>query len=283
VSAFVTPDGLYQYKVMPFGMKNAPATFQRLVNDVVTGLEGCEAYMDVVIITSDDWQPHMRQVREFFDRVSKAKLTINLSKSEFVKAFVVFLGHVVGQGQVKPVEAKIESIVRFSVPTSKKELMRFLGMAGYYRKCCQNFSDVASPLTNLLIKREKFIWTNKAQDAFDKVKAILMNAPVLAGPDFAKPFKLAVDACDVVAGAVLLQEGNQGSYHPVKFDKHQRNYSTVEKETLALLLALQHFDVYLSAACPIVHRSQSPYVLEQNKEQESETCEMECVPPRVRF
>jgi hypothetical protein len=226
VSAFVTPDGLYQYKVMPFGMKNAPATFQRLVNDVVTGLEGCEAYMDDVIITSDDWQPHMRQIREFFDRVSKAKLTINLSKSEFVKAFVVFLGHVVGQGQVKPVEAKKESIVRFPVPTSKKKLIRFLGMAGYYRKLCQNLFEVASPLTNLLSKREKFIWTSKAQDAFDKVKAILMNAPVIAGPDFAKPFKLAVDACDVGAGAVVLQEGNQGSDHPVcyfsrKFNKHQ--------------------------------------------------------------
>jgi hypothetical protein len=253
VSAFVTPDGLYQYKVMPFGMKNAPATFQRLVNEVIAGLEGCEAYMDDVIISSDSWLQHLQQIRAFFDRLTHATLTINLLKSEFVQAFVVFLGHVVGQGQVRPVEAKVECIVNFPVPTGRKELMRFLGMAGYYRKFCQNFSDVASPLTNLLSKNQKFVWTSQSQEAFEKVKAILTNAPVLAGPDFTKPFKLVVDASDVGAGAVLVQEGKLDVDHPVcyyskKFNKHQKNYSTVEKEALALLLALQHFEVYVSAA-----------------------------------
>ena len=110
VSAFATPNGLYQYKVMPFGMKNSPATFQRLVNNVIWGLDGCDAYIDDVIIYSDSWSDHLQRIRQFFDRLSKAKLTVNLAKTEFCHATVTFLGHLVGQGQVKPLEAKVNAI-----------------------------------------------------------------------------------------------------------------------------------------------------------------------------
>ena len=136
--------------------------------------------------------------------------------------------------------------------------MRFLGMAGYYRKFCNNFSVIAEPLTNLLGKRVRFIWTDNCQKSFDKLKAILKSAPVLLAPSFNKEFKLAVDASDVGAGSVLLQEDDNGVDHPVcyyskKFNKHQRNYSTTEKECLSLILALQHFEVYLaSSVAPIV-------------------------------
>ena len=120
------------------------------------------------------------------------------------------------------------------VPTCKRQLMRFLGMAGYYRKFCDNFSVIAEPLTNLLSKRTKFIWINDCQEAFD-IKAILKNEPVLLAPNFAKEFKLAVDASDAGAGSVLMQEDDNGIDHPVtyffrKFNKHQKNYSTTEKE-----------------------------------------------------
>ena len=147
VSAFATPNGLYQYKVMPFGMKNSPATFQRLVNNVICGLDGCDAYIDDVIIYSDSWSDHLQRIRQFFDRLSKAKLTVNLAKTEFCHATVTFLGHLVGQGQVKPLEAKVNAISEFPVPKCKRQLMRFLGMAGYYRKFCKNFSGIAEPLT----------------------------------------------------------------------------------------------------------------------------------------
>ena len=136
--------------------------------------------------------------------------------------------------------------------------MGFLGMAGYYRKFCNNFSVIAEPLTNLLGKRVKFIWTDNCQKSFEKLKAILKSAPVLLAPRFNKEFKLAIDASDVGAGSVLLQEDDNGVDHPVcyyskKFNKHQRNYSTVEKECLSLILALQHFEVYLaSSVAPIV-------------------------------
>ena len=131
--------------------------------------------------------------------------------------------------------------------------MRFLGMAGYYRKFCNNFSTLSAPLTNLLKKSQKFVWSQDCQNAFEQLKAMLQNAPVLSAPDFDKPFKLAVDASDVGAGAVLFQADSNDIDHPVsffskKFNRHQRNYSTVEKECLALVLALQHFEVYVSSA-----------------------------------
>ena len=163
-----------------------------------------------------------------------------------------------GQGQVKPLEAKVSAISEFPVPKCNRQLMRFLGMAGYYRKFCKNFSDIAESLTNLLKKSTKFKWNDKCQDAFDRLKAILKSAPVLLVPDFDKCFKLAVDASDVGIGAVLLQKDNNGIDHPVcyfskKFNKHQKNYSTIEKECLALILAIQEFEVYLtSSTLPIV-------------------------------
>jgi hypothetical protein len=258
ISAFVTPDGLYQYKVMPFGMKNFPATFQRLINGVLSGLNGCKAYIDDVICYSDTFSDHLHTIRALFDRLTDAKLTVNLAKSEFCHATLTFLGHVVGQGQVKPIDAKVKAISDFPVPDCKRQLMRFLGMAGYYRKFCSNFSVIAEPLTNLLKKGVPFSWNDKCQIAFDKLKAILKSTPVLLAPDFDKPFKLAVDASDIGAGAILIQEDNHGVEHPVcyfsrKFNKQQKNYSTIEKECLALILAIQHFEVYLtSSPSPIV-------------------------------
>ena len=243
---------------MPFGMKNSPATFQRLVNNVICGLDGCDAYIDDVIIYSDSWSDHLQRIRKFFDRLSKAKLTVNLGKTEFCHATVTFLGHLVGQGQVKPLEAKVNAISEFPLPKCKRQLMRFLGMAGYYRKFCKNISGIAEPLTNLLKKSTKFKWNGKCQDAFDRLKAILKSAPVLLAHDSDKCFKLAVDASDVGIGAFLLQEDNNGIDHPVcyfskKFNKHQKNYSTIEKECLALILAIQQFEVYLtSSTSPIV-------------------------------
>ena len=252
ISAFVTPSGLYQYKVMPFGMKNAPATFQRMVNKLVRDIDGCEGYIDDVVIFSDNWSDHICQIKRFFQIMREAKLTINLMKSEFGKATVKYLGHIVGQGQVRPLDAKIQTIVKFPIPTSRKELARFLGMAGYYRSFCLNFSDIAAPLTNLLSKKVKFVWTDDCQLAFDKVKLLLQKSPVLKSPDYEKPFKLIIDSSDVGTGSVLVQEASDGLDHPVsyfskKFLKYQKNYSVVEKETLGLVLALEHFDVYLGS------------------------------------
>ena len=145
--------------------------------------------------------------------------------------------------------------------------MRFLGMAGYYRKFCDNFSVIAEPLTNLLSKRTKFIWTNDCQKEVDILKAILKNVPVLLAKNFAKEFKLAVDASDTGAGRVLMQEDGNGVNHPVsyfskKFNKHQKNYSKIDKECLSLSLALQHFEVYLtsSSSSTVVFSDHNPLI-----------------------
>ena len=103
ISTVITPDGLFQYKVAAFGMKNSPATFQQLINNVIAGLDGCEAYIEDIIIYSNTWEDHLRIIRSFFERLTEARLTINLAKSEFACARMTYLGHVVGQGQVKPV------------------------------------------------------------------------------------------------------------------------------------------------------------------------------------
>jgi len=185
---------------------------------------------------------------------------------KFYHAKVTFLGHVVGQGQVALVSAKIEAIVKFPVPEDKKDLMRFLGMAGYYRKFCHNFSSLAEPLTALLKGGVKFVWTATCQNAFNKIKTVLRSEPILMAPNFTKQFKLYVDASDVGMGAVLLQADVNEQDHPIcyfskKFNRHQCNYCTSEKETLALILSLQHFEVYLSSTVvPVLVHNPLVYV-----------------------
>lgn len=130
--------------------------------------------------------------------------------------------------------------------------MRSLGMAGYYSAFCKNFSVVVSPLTNLLKANAEFIWSTQCQEAFDAVKALLCLPPVLAAPNFGKPFKLQVDASQIGAGAVLLQENDDNvecavSFFSRKFNKYQQNYSVIEKEALGLIWALQHFEVYVGS------------------------------------
>lgn len=240
---------------MAFGMRNAPASFQRLINTVLSGLPGCEAYLDDVVLHSASWPEHLNQIRELFRRLSAAKLTINLAKCEFDKAKVTYLGRIVW-GQVRPLDAKVSAIINFPAPVDRRELRRFLGMVGYYRGFCKNFSAVVAPLTDLLSPKISFAWSELCQKAFENVKALLISAPVLAAPDFSKPFFLAVDASDLGAGAVL-QEGADFVQHPVyyfskKFNHQQQRYSTIEKETLAVVLAVQHFEVYLGASEKII-------------------------------
>ena len=166
VSAFVIPDGLFQYLRMPFDLRNAGATFQRLMNMVLRGLDNTEAYIDDVVVFSNSWSDHLRHIQAVFERLKTANLTVNLGKSEIAKATVQYLGKVVGQGKVLPVTAKVEAITKFPVPTTRRELKRFLGMAGYYRAFCRNFSQVAAPLTDLTSPKVSFYWTPECQIAF---------------------------------------------------------------------------------------------------------------------
>ena len=250
-SAFATHNGLYQYKVLPFGLKNAPVVFQRYISHALRDLKGTEVYIDDIIVVGDTWEEHLNRLEMVFSRLRKYNLTVNLLKSEFGFAKLKFLGYEIGNGEIAPINAKVEAMCTFPVPSCKKGVMRFLGMTGYYRKFCRNFSDMASPLTNLLQKNVKFHWDLKCQKSFDNLKCLLSNAPVLRAPNFDKQFILQIDASDTGAGSVLMQ--CYDILHPVsyfsrKFTKYQRNYSVIEKETLSLILSLEFFNVYLESS-----------------------------------
>lgn len=206
ISAFVTPDTFLQYTVMVFGMRNTPATFQRLVNKVLYGFPNCSAYRDDLVICTKTWSDHLYTLRQVFHRLAQASLTLNLAKCEFAKATVTYLGREVGSGQVRPLNAKVAVIMEYPTPTTRRELglglTRFLGMVGYYRNFCKNISSIVQLLTNLLSPKVDFLWSDKCQDAFESAKALLCHTPVLTAPDLTRPFKLEVDASAVGAGAV---------------------------------------------------------------------------------
>ncbi|KAK4315748.1 hypothetical protein Pmani_013054 [Petrolisthes manimaculis] len=266
ISAFVTPDGLYEYLVLPFGMKGAPVTFQRIMNTVIRGLTNVKAYLDDLVIFDVNWSDHINNLEDLFTRLAEARLTVNLSKSSFGHATIDYLGHQVGQGKMAPLTAKVDAIIQIPPPTNRRELRRYLGMIGWYRRFCPNFAKIATPLTNLVSPKCKFVWSPQCQESFSQLKNLLITKPVLKCPDFNRRFEVQVDASDAGAGAVLLQEadGEEKILHPVyymshKFKPHQRSYSTVEKELLALILALEKWDVYLGQAKPIlVYSDHSP-------------------------
>ncbi len=194
MSAFVTPDHFLQYTVMPFGLRNTPATFQRLMNTVLCGVQNCGVYLDDIEVYSSTWVEHLDTLHDVFPRLCNASLTLNLAKCEFGKAVVTYLGKQVGQGCVSPVSSKVQAILNFLAPQTRRELHRFLGMAGYYRAFCKNFADVTAPLTSLVSPKHPFQWSEECQSAFEAAKALLCSVPVLAAPNFTHPFKLEVDA-----------------------------------------------------------------------------------------
>ena len=258
MSAFITPFGLFQYERLPFGMCNAPATFQRMVNFLIQDLERVYGYLDDIVVVSDTWSDHVDKLKKLFERFRSFGLTINLAKSNFAQAQVKYLGHVIGSGEILPKDTNIKSILEYPNPATRKEVMRFLGMTSYYRRFCRNFSNVAHPLINLTSPKRKFEWDETCDNAFNQIKNLLCSKPVLSIPDPSEPFILQVDACDYGVGAVLLQQNVETkSLHPVSYfsnslKPHQRSLSTVEKELLAIVLALQKFEVYLSTNNPVI-------------------------------
>ncbi|XP_076037748.1 uncharacterized protein LOC143023125 [Oratosquilla oratoria] len=177
----------------------------------------CTDYRRVNSITVPDAYPLPRvddlidEVDAVLSRLCQANLTVKLSKTSFGKATVTYLGHEVGQGIVRPKTANISAVMEYPVPATRKALMRFLGMAGYYRRFCPNFAEAALPLTKLTSGSVPYKWTQNCQAAFEHLKAMLTRDPVLRSPDFTKPFVLHTDASDVAIGAVLLQENRHSS------------------------------------------------------------------------
>ena len=261
VSAFVTPSGHFQWRFLPYGLKGAPATFSRLVTNLLRGLEHFSgAYLDDIIIFSDNWSDHLVHLKMVFTRIQEAGLTLNKKKFEFACAELDYLGHHVGCGKVSPRQHKVEALLTFPRPNTKKQIQSFLGLAGYYRRYIPHFASLSSILSDMMKKGAKFEWNDQTEQAFLDIKSRLASQPVLIAPDFTKPFIICVDASDAAIGATLMQLVD-GLEHPVcflsrKLNAHQKNYAIVEKEALALLTAVRAFSVYWFNANHRVHRSQ---------------------------
>ncbi|CAM5132510.1 unnamed protein product [Natator depressus] len=209
-SAFTTHVGLYEFNVLPFGLRNAPATFQRLVDGLLVGLgEYAVAYLDDVAIFSDSWAEHLEHLQKVFERIREAGLTVKAKKCQIGLNRVTYLGHQVGQGTINPLQAKVDAIQKWPVPKSKKQVQSFLGLAGYYMRFVPQYSQIAAPLTDLTKKKQPNAvqWTKECQKAFNQLKATLMSDPVLRAQDFDKLFPVITDASERGVGTVLMQEG----------------------------------------------------------------------------
>jgi hypothetical protein len=250
-TAFATPIGLYQFRMMPFGLKGAPATFQRLMDHVLRDLDFSDAFFDDIDICSPDWDTHLRHLRAVFTCLHQAHLTAKPKKCHFAMPYCSFLGHIIGQGCVMPGEEKVKAVRDFQIPKTKSDVRSFLGLAGYYRRFVPNFASVASPLTQLTKKDspDKVKWHHTLQASFDSLKKTLTSFPVLRNPDFKKQFYLQTDASGVGLGSVLSQ-GEGDNEHPVaywsrKLLPRETRYAAVEKECLAVVESIKAFKHYL--------------------------------------
>lgn len=254
-TAFTVPGrGLFQFRRMPYGLHNSPATWQRLVDRVLgPDLEPYVfVYLDDIVIATSNFQQHLAVLEEVLKRLSKACLSLNQEKCRFVRSELKYLGYVIDTNGLHVDPEKVESIMNFPRPTKVKEVRRFLGMASWYRRFIENFSTNVAPLTALLKKSKKWDWTAAADESFCGIKKSLACAPVLSCPDFSKPFLLQTDASEFGIGCVLSQELEDGehviAYGSRTLTKSERQFSVTEKECLAVLWSVEKFRPYLEGS-----------------------------------
>ncbi|XP_073784003.1 uncharacterized protein [Danio rerio] len=251
-TAFSTPGGHWQYRVLPFGLHGAPATFQRMMDILLRPHQPyAAAYLDDLIVHSESWEEHLSRLRRVLLDLRRAGLTANPKKCHLGLAEARYLGFHIGRGLIQPQQNKVKALQETPQPTTKTQVRAFLGLAGYYRCFIPNFSSIASPLTDLTRKGqpERIRWTKEADDAFRALKKSLTSSPVLHAPDFGCPFILQTDASDSGLGAVLSQVHGDEE-HPImyvsrKLTPAETRYATVEKEALAIKWAILELRYYL--------------------------------------
>jgi hypothetical protein len=207
-------------------------------------------YLDDIICFTPTFEDHIQALRKIFDRLHQANLSLKPSKCEFGKDKIQFLGHIVSASGIEPVEDKIKIIKNAQSPTTVKGVPQFLGLAGYYRKHIKDYSKITAPLTDLTKGEGKsIVWTPQCQAAFDTLKHALTHAPVLAYPIYSDPFTLTTDASKYATGAILSQVRNNKevviAYGGRKFSAPEQNYTTTERECLAVIKALREFEPYV--------------------------------------
>ncbi|UYV64482.1 hypothetical protein LAZ67_3000918, partial [Cordylochernes scorpioides] len=251
-TAFVTNDGHYEFLVMPFGLKNAASTFQRIIQHILGELlwKGTCSFQDDILVYTKTWQEHIELLSKVFDKLRQYNMKLKLSKCIFGRTEVKYLGHIISHNQLKPDPGKVKSIQDFPRPDTVKKVRQFMGLANYYRKFVKDFSKISFPLVRLTRKNQPFIWNEEVEESFAKLKMALSTKPVLAiyNPDY--PSKVYTDASKYGIGAILTQIGPDNEEHVIAYysktlQPHQENYSAYEMECLAVIQATDHFHVYI--------------------------------------
>ncbi|XP_058864420.1 uncharacterized protein LOC131706752 [Acipenser ruthenus] len=250
-TAFSTGRGLWQFTVMPFGLCNAPATFERLMEKVLAGVppSECLVYLDDLLVHGGTFQDALASLHEVLRRVRKAGLKLHSEKCQLMRQEVSFLGHRVGAEGIQTEVDKVTAVRDWPIPVNPRQVRSFLGLASYYRRFVQGFATIAAPLHRLLRKDEPFEWTPACQEAFASLQHALCQSPVLAPPDVRSPFLLDTDASNEGIGAVLSQPGPEGehvvAYFSRSLSKAERRYCVTRRELLAVVEGVRHFRHYL--------------------------------------
>jgi len=252
LTTFICHRGLFRFRVMPFGLVNAPATFSRLMRRVLCDSQGLDNYLDDVLAHTTDWNRHLWALRDFFERIRRAKLTLRPSKCEIGETTVSFLGHTLSEGVMSPRQETVSKILDAPPPRTLKQLRAFLGLASFYRKYVPDFAVVAAPLTDATKKGNpnEITWDEARERAFQELKKRISEPPILRLPDVKQTFILQTDASHIGIGAVLLQEDSAGEKRPIAFasrklQPRECRYSTIERECLAIVWGITKFQEYL--------------------------------------
>ena len=266
VTAFVTFDGQYQFKFLPFGLVVAGAVFTRMMRKIFGEMNNVVTYIDDLLCYTETWEEHLIVLKNVFAKLQEANLAAKPKKCYFGYQNLEFLGYFVGKGQLKASPALLDKIQSSERPKTKKEVRSFLGLASFYRKFIPNFAEIAVPLSDLTKKGSstKVKWGESQERSFQTLKALLVKPPILQLPDFNRTFIIQTDASDTGIGCVLMQEYD-GILHPVsyasrKLASREQNYSVIEREALAIVWAISKFDFYLYGRQFVVQTDHKPLV-----------------------
>ena len=253
-TTFVTRYGSYKFLVMPFGLTNAPSVFMRLMNTVLAEHidQFVIVFVDDILIYSKDEKQHQQHVRAVLEKLRHAQLYANIDKCTFYQPSIEFLGHIVSASGIAMDPKKVDAVVSWPPPANQHDVRAFLGLAGYYRRFIDDFSQLASPLTNLLRNDVSFEWSEQQQHSFEQLKTAITTAPTLIIPDLSTPFILHTDASGFAISGVLSQLRDNVE-HPIAFCSRkmspaERNYDVREQELLALVTCCREWRHYLESA-----------------------------------
>lgn len=265
-TAFSTNTAMYQWKVLPFGLSIAPASFSRMMILAFSGLspEHCFTYMDDLIVIGFSEKNHIESLEKVFAACRKCNLRLNPEKCHFFRTEVAFLGHLCTSEGLKADPKKISVMQRYPRPHDKESVHRFVCFCNYYRRFVRDFAKVTKPLTNLVKKRVEFVWTDECENAFQFLKQKLLSTPILKYPDYTKPFTIIVDASDYACGGVLTQRYDDIDmpicYISKSFDKAEKRKPPIEKELLAIHFGITSFRPYIYGRSFVVKSDHKPLV-----------------------